>query len=114
MEKGALPVEMREKMNKFECLFSNQQIEFYLRSGYKLSLLLKQVFLALISLELNTAQQKFLMLVAIRYYYIYHFNRRFNASEIIIYAFNKLSDEVRNSLKDEMALFIKIILKLGK
>lgn len=70
--------------------------------------------MALIALDLNQAQQKFLMLVAIRYYYIYHFNRRFNASEIVIFSFNKLSDEVRNSLKDEIALFIKIILKLGK
>jgi hypothetical protein len=54
------------------------------------------------------------MLVAMRYYYVYHFNRRFSAAELVIYAYNKLTDEIRRSLADEFALFIKVILKLGK
>ncbi len=65
-------------------------------------------------MDLNSAQQRYLLLSALRYYYIYHYNRRYCASEILINVFNKLNEEVKISLKDEFALFFKIILKLGK
>ena len=54
------------------------------------------------------------MLVAMRYYYIYHYDRKYSAAEVVIYAFNKLTDEIRKTLTDEFSLFIKVILKLGK
>lgn len=31
-------------------------------------------------MELNGAQAKFLMLVAMRYYYVYHFQRKYSAA----------------------------------
>ena len=49
-----------------------------------------------------------------RYYYVFHYNRRYSAAEIIIYAYNKLTDNLRNALAEEFSLFIRIVLKLGK
>ena len=51
-------------------------------------------------MELNSSQMKFLILVSFRYYYTYHHQRRYSAAEIVIYAFNKLTDELRRSLID--------------
>lgn len=114
LEKGSLPAEMRDKFNKYECLYSNQSVEYYLRSSLKLSILLKNIFLILLQMNLNATQSKFLMLVAMRYYYTYHYQRRYSAAEIVIYAYNKLPDDLRKTLGDEFALFLKVVLKLGK
>ena len=56
LEKTSLPAEMRGHFAKFECLFSNQNVEYYLRNNTKLSLLLRSIFLALFALSLNAAQ----------------------------------------------------------
>ena len=114
LEKSVLPPEMREKYPRYECLFSNQGVEFQLRTSQRLPILLKNIFLVLLQMELNGPHAKFLMLVAMRYYYIFHFQRKFSAAEIVIYAYNKLTDDLRRSLSDEFALFLKVILKLGK
>jgi hypothetical protein len=54
------------------------------------------------------------MLIAFRYFYIFHFDKRYSAPEIIIYGFNKLDGEVRKELYEEFALFFKILLKMGR
>ena len=51
-------------------------------------------------MELNNSQLKLMMLIAMRYYYVYHFQRRFSAAEIIIYTYNKLTDDIRKNLTD--------------
>jgi protein tyrosine/serine phosphatase len=51
-------------------------------------------------MDLSQTQSKFLMLVAMRYYYTYHYQRRFSAAEIVIYAYNKLTDDLRKALVD--------------
>lgn len=68
----------------------------------------------LITIELNAVQQKFLMLVTMRYFYVFHFDRKYATSELVVHAFNKLTDEVKKLLSDEFSLFFKVILKLGK
>lgn len=54
----------------------------------------------LLQMDLSQTQSKFLMLVAMRYYYTYHYQRRFSAAEIVIYAYNKLTDDLRKALVD--------------
>nr|BAK03181.1 predicted protein [Hordeum vulgare subsp. vulgare] len=51
-------------------------------------------------MELSAVQQKFLMLVTMRYFYVYHFDRQYAAPELVVHAFNKLSEEVKRQLGD--------------
>ncbi len=96
--KENLPQQLKAKHSKLEVLYSNQQVEFYLRTSTKLSFLLRHLFTILITQNLSPAQQKFFMLIAFRYFYIFHFDKRYSAPEIIIYGFNKLDGEVRKEL----------------
>lgn len=54
------------------------------------------------------------MLIVMRYFYIFHFDRRYSSAELLIHAYNRLSDATRKALADEFSLFFKIVLKLGK
>lgn len=53
-------------------------------------------------------------MIAMRYFYVYHFDKKYFAPEIIIYTFNKLDESVKRSLNDQFTLFFKIIIKLGR
>lgn len=79
-----------------------------------MSLLLKSIMMMLLQMELSPSLAKLLMLLSMRYYYVFHFNRRYSAAELVVYAYNKLTDDLRRSLSDDLALFFKVILKLGK
>lgn len=113
MADETLPAALRKRKN-FECLFANHSTEFLLRRSAKLGLLLRQVLMVLLTMELVALQQKFLMLVVMRYFYVFHFDRRYSSAELLVHAFNRLSEETRKGLADEFALFFKVILKLGK
>lgn len=108
-----LPSELRKRKN-VECLFANQGVEYFLRRYSRLGLLVRQCLVVLVTMELSAVQQKFLMLVVMRYFYVYSFDRQYAAPEMVVHAFNKLGEEVRRQLADEFSLFFKIILKLGK
>jgi hypothetical protein len=79
-----------------------------------LSYLLKQIMIILLTMELDMEQQKILMLVAMRYYYVYHYDRKLCANELFIFTFNKVEESVRRVLFEEFVLFFTIIAKLGK
>jgi|JI9StandDraft_1071089.scaffolds.fasta_scaffold499481_1 hypothetical protein len=113
LEKNTLPFEMREKYNRFECLYSNQAVEYQLRKSERLRRLLKNILFALLQMELSGPHAKFMMLLALRFFYVYHNDRQIGSPEIIVYAYNKLTDDLRRSLSDEFALFFKVIGKLG-
>jgi hypothetical protein len=68
----------------------------------------------LLQMDLSPPLLKLLMLLTLRYYYVFHYNRRYSAAELVVYAYNKLTEDLRRSLSDDFALFFKIILKLGK
>jgi hypothetical protein len=70
--------------------------------------------MVLLTMDLEAIQQRFLMLVTMRFYYVFHFDRKYSSTELVVHAFNKLTQETRKALSDEFALFFKIILKLGK
>ena len=65
-------------------------------------------------MDLESTQQRLLMLVTMRFYYLFHYARNYTSTELVVHAFNKLTQETRKALSDEFALFFKIILKLGK
>ena len=71
---------MRNEHKRFECLFVNESVEYYLRRLEKLGVLLKTVMLLVIQLDMGQSLLKMLMLVAMRYYYIFHFDRKFSAA----------------------------------
>lgn len=68
----------------------------------------------LLTLELDMEQQKLLMLVSMRYYYAYHFDKKLCANELFIFTFNKIEESVRRVLFEEFVLFFTITSKLGK
>lgn len=80
LEGDGLPNQIKKTVKKLECLYSNQSTEYFLRTNLKLSLLLRQILLALLTMDLTGVEQKFLMLVVIRYFYTYSFDRKYSAS----------------------------------
>ena len=76
--------------------------------------LLKTIILSLLVMPLNEMQQKYLMLMGMRYYYAYHHRPESLAPYIIINCYNKLDEKTQRGLADELALFFRIIIKLGK
>ena len=110
----SLPAQVKKKVKQLECLFANQAVEYFLKKHVKLSLLLKQILMILLTMEMPPLLLQRLMLLAMRYYCVYHFDKKYSAPEIVIHAYNRLTDELRRSLNDEFTLFFKIIQKLGK
>ena len=47
--------------------------------------------MVLLTMELDALQQKLLMLVTMRYYYIFHYDRNYSSTELIVHAYNKLT-----------------------
>ena len=45
----------------------------------------------LLQIDLSAPLLKLLMLLTLTYYYIFHYNRRYSAAELVVYAYNKLT-----------------------
>lgn len=54
------------------------------------------------------------MEIVFRYFYAYHNDKKFGATDIFIEAYNILSETTRFSLADDFVLFLKVISKIGK
>ena len=70
MTSETLPPTMK-KRKSFECLFVNHNIEFILRRSTKLVMLLRQIIMVLLTMDLEAIQQRLLMLVTMRFYYLF-------------------------------------------
>lgn len=55
-----------------------------------------------------------MMEVVFRYFYAYHHDKKYAATDIFIEAFNGLAESVRYAISDELVMFYKIIKKVGK
>jgi len=49
-----------------------------------------------------------------RYFYAYHHDKKYQATDLFIQAFNSLSEAARVALKDEFILFFRVLRKIGK
>lgn len=85
-----------------------------MRSRTYYATLMKILVKMLVKLELKPGQQKQMMEIVFRYFYAYHFDKKYGATEIFIEAYNGLGESVRFAMADEFVLFCKIIRKVGK
>ena len=76
--------------------------------------LMKILVNLLLKMELKPAQQKLMMEVVFRYFFVYHTDKAFKATDVFIEAYNTLSETTRFAMADEFVLFFKIISKVGK
>lgn len=88
----SLPSQVKKKVKQLECLFANQGVEYFLKKHVKLSLLLKQILMILLTMEMPPLLLQRLMLLAMRYYCVYHFDKKYSAPEIVIHCYNRLTD----------------------
>lgn len=54
------------------------------------------------------------MEIILRYFYVYHYDKKYQATDLFIQGFNQLSEASRASLSDEFILFFRITRKIGK
>lgn len=52
--------------------------------------------------------------IAFRYFYAFHHDKKYNATELFISTYNSLSEPTRFALSDEFILFFRIARKIGK
>lgn len=55
-----------------------------------------------------------MMEVIFRYFYAYHYDKKYEATDIFIEGFNSINQSVRFALSDELILFFRTIMKIGK
>ena len=52
--------------------------------------------------------------IVLRYFYCFHYDKKYNSTDIFVEAYHKLDESVRFALADEFVLFFKIARKIGK
>jgi hypothetical protein len=97
-----------------ECLYKNASLEYFMRSRSHYGIVMKILLKAILTIELKPTQQKLLLDIVFRYFYAFHHDKKYNATDIFIQAYNKLSEPTRFALADEFMLFFRIIDKIGK
>jgi hypothetical protein len=65
-------------------------------------------------MKLKNSQMKEMMELAIRYFYLFHHEKKMSAANIFVETYHKLTDPVRFALSDEFILFFRIATKIGK
>lgn len=75
---------------------------------------MKILLKSILTIDLKLTQQKLLMDIVFRYFYAFHHDKKYNATDIFIQTYNKLSEPTRFALTDELVLFFRIIGKIGK
>lgn len=52
--------------------------------------------------------------VVFRYFYAFHHDKKYSATDVFMRAYNKLSEQVRFALTGEFIVFIRVSQKIGK
>jgi len=84
-----IPHEFR-KVTTIECLYKNASFEYFLRQNQQYGLLMKTLIKILLSYQWGETQQRFLLDIVFRYFYIYHYDKKYNATDIFLEAYNIL------------------------
>lgn len=85
-----------------------------MRSKPNYGTLIRILLKGAIEKNLKSGQQRNVMELAFRYFYAFHHDKKYQATDLFIQAYNKLDESTRFSLADEFILFFRIIRKLGK
>lgn len=109
-----LPNELKKDHQTFECLYKNRALEYFVRSKPNYATLIRVLLKGAIDKNLKSAQQRTVMELAFRYFYAFHHDKKYAATDLFVQAYNKLDESTRFSLADEFILFFRIIRKLGK
>jgi hypothetical protein len=95
-------------------LYSIQTLENIVKNNVHYSRLLKVIMKALLSMELEPSQVKELILNSFKYYYLFHPDKNYSASQLVIESLKKMTNVIRYAINDELTLFLATLTKLGK
>jgi hypothetical protein len=101
---------------QLECVYANQQLEAAVRLNSDYAQLVRWLIEVAISRgnELTASQQKTLMLLLFRYFYLFHAQRTSRAVEMLVEGYNLVDESVRFALAEDFALFLRTARKVGK
>ena len=88
------------KTGSMEILYRSTNIEYFIRSSPFYSALIKMMVKILFKLELNQSQQKMFMEIVFRYFFCFHNDKKFGATDIFIEAYNYIHESVRFAMAD--------------
>ena len=109
-----LPNNFKSQFKAMEVLYRVSSQEYFMKAKSTYAALMKILVNLLLKMELKPAQQKLMMEVVFRYFFVYHTDKAFKATDVFIEAYNTLSETTRFAMADEFVLFFKIISKVGK
>jgi len=102
---------MDEKQKDF--LYSFKSVEYFAKEKSHYQHLTKLLILTLLKFDLSQSQQKNLMLIGMKYFYLFNRNKLQEPFSIWTKIFEKITEAVRFALSDELILFFRVIKKLG-
>ena len=97
-----------------EILYRTTDLEFFVRSKPFYSTMVKILIKVLLRMELKPSEQRQMMEVVFRYFFAFHHDKKYTATDLFIEGFNALDESVRFAMADEFVLFFRIIRKIGK
>jgi hypothetical protein len=109
-----LPNEYRRSHPSMEILYRCASHEYFVKSKPYYAALIKILVKGVIKLELKPSQQRMMMEIVFRYFYAYHHEKKFAATDVFIEAYNSLTESTRFAMADEFVLFFKVVTKIGK
>lgn len=91
-------------------------MEFAVKQSPSFSILIKVLLKSVLAntYEFDQAEQKTLMDIVFRYFYLHHAQRHHSAVEMFIICFNKISEAVRFAMTEEFILFMNVAKKIGR
>ena len=91
-------------------------MEFAVRRSPAFSSLIKVLLKAVLAnmYDFDQAEQKTLMDIVFRYFYLHHAQKHHSAVELFIVCFNKISEAVRYAMTEEFILFMNVARKIGR
>lgn len=108
------PTLLKSTTPEVDILYSCQTVENVAQNRVHYITIVRTVIKTLLSMELEPSQTKELVLNCFKYYYLFHHDKNYSASQYVIESFKKMSSAVRFALLDEISLFFVVLRKLGK
>lgn len=94
------PTLLRTTDEAVDLLYSNQCYESIAQSKPHYVTLVRTIMKCLLSMDLEPSQCKELVLSTIKYFYLYHHDKNYGASQLVIESFKKMTTAVRFALMD--------------
>ncbi len=103
------PMDEKQK----DLLYSWKSVEYFAKEKTHYQHLAKLLIFTLLKFELSQSQQKNLMLVGIKYFYLFNRIKHQEPFSLWTKVFEKITDAVRFALSSDLILFFRVLKKLG-